>query len=71
MNGVPAVAQWVKNPTAAAWVSAETGIRSPALHRGLKDMGLPHCSSHSVPGPGISIAMGAAIKKIVNLEIRY
>ena len=26
MEGVPAVAQWVKNPTAAAWVTAEVWV---------------------------------------------
>ena len=26
VNGVSAVAQWVKNPTAAAWVAAEAWI---------------------------------------------
>lgn len=28
--GVPAVAQWVKNPTAAPWVAAEAQFQSPA-----------------------------------------
>ena len=29
-QGVPAVAQWVKTPTAVPWVAAEVWIRSPA-----------------------------------------
>ena len=29
--GVPAVAQWVKNPTAAAWVTMEAWVRPPAV----------------------------------------
>ena len=32
------VAQWVMDPTAVAWVTAETWIRSLAGHRGLKDL---------------------------------
>ena len=36
-GGVPAVAQWVKNLTAAAQVSAEAQVQSLAWHSGLKD----------------------------------
>ena len=39
-SGVPAVAQWVKNPTAVVWV-AETQVRSPTWSSGLKDLALP------------------------------
>ena len=35
--GVPTVAQWVKNPTAAAWVDVEMQIQSQAWHSGLKE----------------------------------
>ena len=28
--GVPAIAQWVKNPTAGAQVTVEAGVQSPA-----------------------------------------
>ena len=35
--GVPTVAQWVKNSTAAAWVAVEVWVQSPAWHSGLKD----------------------------------
>ena len=35
--GVPAAAQWVKNPTAAARVAVEVRVQSPAQHSGLKD----------------------------------
>ena len=38
--GVPAVAQWVKNPTAAAQVAAEVRVRSPARSSRLKDLAL-------------------------------
>jgi len=36
--GVPAVAQWVKNLTAAVWVAAEVWAQSLAQGRGLKDL---------------------------------
>ena len=35
--GDPTVAQWVKNLTRAAWVTAEVWVLSPAWHSGLKD----------------------------------
>ena len=35
--GVPAVVQWVKNPIAAAWATAEVWVWSPAWCNGLKD----------------------------------
>ena len=41
MFRVPAVVQWVKNPTAAARVAAEAQIQSPAQGSGLKDLSLP------------------------------
>ena len=41
--GVPAMAQWVKNPTAAAQVAAEAQVQSPAQGSGLKDPALLQC----------------------------
>ena len=38
--GVPTVAHSVKNSTAAAQVTAEVLVRSPAQHSGLKDLEL-------------------------------
>ena len=35
IRGVPAVVQWVKNPTAAAWATAEAWVQSPAWCSGL------------------------------------
>ena len=35
------MAQWVKNPIAAARVAAETQVQSPARHSGLKDPVVP------------------------------
>ena len=46
-SGVPAVAQWVKNPTAAAWVPVEVWVGSPAQNRGLKDPTLPQLLQRS------------------------
>ena len=39
--GVPTMVQWVKNPTAVAWVTVEAQVRPPALCSGLKDPTLP------------------------------
>ena len=39
--GVPAVRQWVKNPTAGAWVATEARVRPLPWGRGLKDLALP------------------------------
>ena len=38
--GVPAAVQWANNLTAMARVSAEVQVRTPAQHRGLKDLAL-------------------------------
>ena len=38
--GVPSVAQLVKNPTAAAWVTEKVKVRSPAWWSELKDLAL-------------------------------
>jgi len=38
--GVPTVAYWVKNPTAAAWVAVEVEAGSPAGCGGLEDSAL-------------------------------
>ena len=34
---VPAVAQWVKNPTTVAWVTVEAWVQSPTRPVHLKD----------------------------------
>ena len=63
--GVPAVAQRVKNPTAAALVAAEVQVQSPAPRSGLKDPASPQLwlGMHSVPGLGASICCGCGQKK--------
>ena len=38
--GVPAVAQWVKNPTAVAWGAVEVWIQSLVQYSGLKGSGV-------------------------------
>ena len=61
--GVPALAQGVKNPTAAARVAAEVWVRSPAWHRGVKGSGVAaaaaqiRCQARELP-----YAVGAAVK---------
>lgn len=35
------MAQWVKSPTAAAWVDAEAWVQSPVQRHGLKGLALP------------------------------
>ena len=37
-TGVPAVAQWVKNPTVVARVAVEVRVPSLTWHRGLKNL---------------------------------
>ena len=39
-TGVPAMVQWVKNPTAAAWVTAEVRVQSLGWRSRLKDPAL-------------------------------
>ena len=39
-SGVPAVVQWVWNPTAAALVAAEVWVQSPVWCSGLKGSGI-------------------------------
>ena len=40
-SGVPAVVQWIKNPTAATWVSVEVQVWSLVWHSGWQDLALP------------------------------
>ena len=59
-EGVPAVTQWVKNPTEAAQVAEEAQVQSLARYKGLlTDPVLPQlsgsCGSDSIPGPETSI----------------
>ena len=58
--GGPSVAQWLKNPTAAAWVTAEVWVGSPALCSGLKD--LCSCSKGCSCGQELPYAAGVATK---------
>ena len=58
-KGVSAVAQWVKNPTAAAWVTAEVWVPSQAQRNGLK---IWHCH-RSGPGTFMCLGCGHKLKK--------
>ena len=49
------MAQWVKNLTAGAKVTAEVWVQSPAQHSELKGHA---CGSNSVPGQRTSICFG-------------
>ena len=40
-TGVPAVVQWIKDPTATAWVAEEVQVQSLAQCSGLKETVLP------------------------------
>ena len=63
------MAQWVKNLTAANWVTAVGEDHSPAWHSGLKDLALHSCgaghsygSIQSLAHMEFPYAMGAVIK---------
>ena len=69
---VPAVVQWVKNPSAAAPVTAEAWVQSPAQHSGLR---IRHCltcghscGSDSIPGPGTSTCVEMKKKKRIYIS---
>ena len=66
--GVPSVMQWVKDPTAAARVTAGVGVRLPALLSELKDPCCCICSSDSIPGLGTPICCGCVKKNIENYK---
>ena len=53
---VPAVVQWVKDPTAVAWVPTEMLFGSPAQCRRSWGVGRS-LSLDSIPGPGTSICI--------------
>ena len=60
-QGVPTVAQRVKNPTAVAWVTAEVWLQESGVAAAC---GSGHsCSSDSVPGPGNYMPQVQLLKK--------
>ena len=70
MLGVPAVTQWVKNPTEVARVAAEVQVPSLAQYSGLR---IWSCCSYGAASSGgldsaweLLHATGAAIKEILN-----
>ena len=64
-QGVPTVAQWVKNPSAVAWVIAELQVQYPARHNRLKTQSCHSCpAAQNQPlAQEPAYATGAAIKK--------
>ena len=50
--------QWVKNPTAAAWVK---WVQFPAPRRGFKDLALPDLWQRSQLGLGFNLWPGTSI----------
>ena len=61
LTGVATMTQWIKYPTAVAWVAAETWVQSPALCSGLKDLALwqRQCRSQLrlIFSPGLKTSM--------------
>ena len=76
-SGVPAVVQWVKNPTAVARVAGAVEVWSPAPHSGLKDPPLPQLWSRlqlclrADPWPRNSIYCRVAKKEKKNLMLFF
>ena len=68
-RGVPAVAQWVKDLTTAAQVTAKVQVQSPAWHNGLSIQNCHSCGTgcicglDSIPEPGTPICCGCGQKK--------
>ena len=54
--------QWVKNPTAEAWITTEAQVQYPAWHSGLKDPVLLQKQS-TIHAPGTCMCHGEAIKE--------
>ena len=46
------MAQWVKNPTAAAWLAAEVWVQSSAHRSGLQDLAPLQLQLGFTPWPG-------------------
>ena len=68
--GVPAMARWVKNLIAVAWVTLEVQFQFPAWSCGLKD--LCHSSGlDSIPGLGTCICLECGYKiKLKNKQTK-
>ena len=57
------MAQWVKNPTAAAWVATEAWVWSLAQYSGLKDLAQVAAETHiQSRAQELPYAAGAVIK---------
>ena len=62
-RGVPAMTQWVKNPTASTWVATEVQVQSLAGGSGLKDPELLQLWFKFNPWLETSICHGYSQKK--------
>ena len=61
--GGPTVAQWIKNLTAVAQVTAEAQVQSPAWHSEFKDPALPQLQLEFNLWPGNFHMPWAGLKK--------
>ena len=67
------MAQWIKNPNAAVWVTVEVQVQSPAQGSGLKDQALPQwqlglhlqLGLNPWPAPELPYAAEVAFKKCI------
>ena len=66
VTGAPAVAQWVRNPIAAARLAAEVWVRSLAQGSGLEALALPQLWLGFSPWPGITICCQGGHKRFKN-----
>ena len=63
LTGVPAMAQWVENPTATAWVATKHRFDPQPGTVGLRIQHVHSCSLDSFCGLGTSICHGCGHKK--------
>ena len=65
--GVPVMAQWIKNPTAVAWVAGVGLISRQVQWTKVSTVGaaaaLVTAGSDSIPGPGTSKSLGCGLTK--------
>ena len=62
--GVPTLAQWVKNLTAGAWVTAEVHVQTPTWHSGIKDPALPQCQHQWPLWPRLYFSLSDAFSRL-------
>ena len=62
--GVNTLAQWVKNLTAGAWVTAEVHVQTPTWHSGIKDPALPQCQHQWPLWPRLYFSLSDAFSRL-------